>query len=66
MQFMTINAAAREIGLPHTCLRAMQAQGKLPGFYAGTRYYVNLDMLREQLENDSRPVAERNKREQLQ
>ena len=59
MRFLTINQTAKEIGLPHTCLRAMQAQGKLPGFYAGSRWYVNVDMLREQLENDSRPAAER-------
>lgn len=54
MQFLTINQAAKVIGLPDTCLRSMKAEGRLPGFYAGTRYYVNLDVLREMLETTSR------------
>ena len=54
MQFLTINSAAREIGLPHSRLRVMQSEGRLPGFYAGTRYYVNVDQLRAQLEEASR------------
>ena len=66
MQFLTINQTAKAIGLPHTCLRAMQAQGKLPGFACGNRWYVNLDRLREQLEKDSRPAAERNGEERAQ
>ena len=66
MQFLTINQTAKAIGLPHTCLRAMQAQGKLPGFYAGSRWYVNVDMLREQLEKDSRPAAEKNEEARAQ
>lgn len=57
MQFQTINQAAKTIGLPHTCLRSMQAAGKLPGFFAGSRYYVNVDLLREKLETESRNNA---------
>ena len=53
-RFLTINQTAKAIGLPHTCLRAMQAQGKLPGFYSGTRFYVNVDMFRAKLEEESR------------
>lgn len=52
--YKTINQAAKAIGLPHTCLRAMLAQGNLPGFYVGSRYYVNFDMLKEDLEMESR------------
>lgn len=54
MQFLTINQTARAVGLPHTCLRGMLATGSLPGFYSGNRFYVNLDLLREKLEQDSR------------
>ena len=58
MQFLTINQAAKAIGLPHSRLRAMLAAHALPGFYAGTRYYVNLDLLREKLEEDSRAAMD--------
>lgn len=61
MQFLTINQAARAVGLPHSRLRVMQAEGNLPGFYGGNRYYVNLDMLRAQLDEDSRPAGSRNR-----
>ena len=57
MRFLTINQTAREIGLPHTCLRSMLAGGQLPGFYAGTRYYVNVDVLREKLDTECRSNA---------
>ena len=47
-----------EVGLPHTLLRKMLSEHRLPGFYAGTRYYVNIDLLREQLESASRAATE--------
>ena len=53
-RFMTINQTAKAVGLPHTCLRNMLANNSLPGFYNGTRYYVNVEMLKEKLENDCR------------
>ena len=49
MQFLTINHAAAEVGLPHTFLRRMLASSELPGFYSGNRYYVDVDLLREKL-----------------
>ena len=58
MAFLTINRAAAAVGLPHTLLRAMLAKSELPGFYSGNRYYVNLDLLREKLEADSRAAME--------
>ena len=59
MQFLTINQTAKAVGLPHTCLRGMLATGNLPGFYSGTRFYVNVDMFRAKLEEDSRSTMER-------
>lgn len=61
LKILTINQTAAEKGLPHTYLRALQAQGKLPGFYSGTRFYVNVDMLCEQLEAECRANAGGNK-----
>ena len=61
MQFLTINETPKEIPITRSCLRAMQAQGRLPGFYAGSRFYVNVDMLREQLEAECRANAAGNK-----
>ena len=52
MQFLTINKTAAEIGLPRSRLRTMLSAHSLPGFYAGTRYYVNVDLLREMLEEE--------------
>lgn len=57
MQFLTINQTAKAIGLPHTCIRAMVANNSAPGFYAGSRFYVDVDMLREQLEAECRANA---------
>lgn len=54
MKFMTINQTAKAIGLPHSCLRAMLAAGNLPGFYTGNRFYVNVEMLKEKLDSESR------------
>lgn len=59
MTFLTINQTAKVVGLPHTCLRTMLATGNLPGFYSGSRFYVNLDMLRDKLEQDSRSTMEK-------
>lgn len=61
LQFMTINQTAKAVGLPHTCLRSMLATGNLPGFYSGTRFYVNVDLFREKLEQDSRSTMSNRK-----
>lgn len=47
--FKTIRATAREGILSEYSLRLMLAQGKLPGFYVGRRYMVNVNALVEQL-----------------
>lgn len=50
MKFLTIKQEA-ELGIvPGFRLRQMLKQGRLPGYYAGSRYYVNHDMLVAQLE----------------
>lgn len=48
-RFLTIRQAARDSGLPEHALRVLVKRGKIPGFYAGTRFMVNIESLREQL-----------------
>lgn len=54
MEIVTINQAGKRGPLPSSRLRAMLREGRLPGFYSGTRYYVNYTMLMEQLDRESR------------
>ena len=61
MQFLSINSTAKELGLPPFLIRSMQKRGECPGFFSGSRFYVNVDLLREQLENASRETTERNR-----
>ena len=50
--FQTINNAADALGLPRCLLRRAQKLGKVPGFYAGSRFYVNVDMLYKKMMSD--------------
>ena len=48
-RFCTINQIASEGVLSAHRLRCLLKQGKLPGFYAGTRFMVNREMLEQRL-----------------
>ena len=52
-QFQTIRQVAATGLLPEHRLRLMQKQGKLPGIKAGTRFYINVDALERQLNEES-------------
>lgn len=52
--YMTIRQTARETGLPEGTLRARLKRNKLPGLYAGSRYYINVPLLMEMLDAESR------------
>lgn len=54
MKLLTINETAKECELPAYMLRQMLKHGELPGFYSASRFYVNVPMLLEKLESDSR------------
>ena len=54
MEILTINATAKKYGLPQFMLRGMQKRGELPGFYSASRFYVNVPMLLEKLDADSK------------
>lgn len=49
MRIYTIPKTAPVVGIPEFQLRRMQKEGKLPGFFSGTRFYINVDMLEAQL-----------------
>lgn len=55
--YQTIRQTARNAGLPEHHLRQLVKRGECPGFYAGTRFYVNVDALTEQLDRVSRSNA---------
>lgn len=55
--FQTIRQTAHETGLPEGMLRARLKRSKLPGFYAGSRYYINAPLLMEMLDEESRLSA---------
>lgn len=48
--FLTIREAAGLLHISHDRIRAWQKQGLVPGFFAGTRFYVNYPRFKEQLE----------------
>lgn len=52
--FLTIRQAASLGILSEHRLRIMVAEGKCPGIYSGSRFLVNVDMLNEVLEAESR------------
>lgn len=41
MEFLTINQGAKRNNVPSTRLRVWLAEGRLPGFYSGTRFYLD-------------------------
>ena len=48
--FLTIRQVSSLRILPEATLRRLVKQGKVPGFYSGNRFMVNLDRLIEQLQ----------------
>ncbi len=57
MNFKTIRQVAATGVLPEFRLRALQKAGKLPGFFAGSRYYVDIDALPGVLAEMCRPAG---------
>ncbi len=56
-KFPTIRETAKLGYLSEHQLRTMHQQGRLPGFYSGTRFKVNLNLLLEQLDAESRKAV---------
>ena len=49
-QYATIRQAAQIVGVPHSRIREWLRAGDVPGFYSGSRFYVNVERFREKLE----------------
>lgn len=52
--YMTINQTVRETGFSGGMLRTRLKHNKLPGFYAGSRYYINVPLFMEMLDAECR------------
>ena len=52
--YMTINQTVRETDFSVGMLRTRLKHNKLPGFYAGNRYYINVPLLMEMLDAECR------------
>ncbi len=55
--FKTIREVARTGLLAEYHLRTMYHQGRLPGIQTGRKFLVNVDLLQEQLERESRAAV---------
>lgn len=55
--FKTIRQTAATGILSEYRLRIMQRNAELPGIHAGNRFLINVDALREKLEDESRKAV---------
>lgn len=53
IRFLTIREVADTGLLPEFCLRRMQKEGKLPGVFSGSRFYVDIQSLEQQLQAEA-------------
>lgn len=49
-EYLTIREAARLLHISHDRIRAWQKEGLVPGFFSGSRFYVNFPRFKEKLE----------------
>jgi len=57
-RFLTIRECARTGILSEYHLRLMEKEKRLPGIFSGNRFKVNYPLLVEQLDRESRQMAE--------
>ena len=56
--FQTIAKTAASEGIPRATLRQLVKEGRVPGFYGGRIFYINLEEFREQLKKpDTRKIS---------
>lgn len=53
MLFLTVSQTAKHENITMYKLRNMIHRGECPGFYSGSRFYVNVDRLREILDRST-------------
>ncbi len=57
-RYETIKKASCIPGMPkESAIRRLVKQKRCPGWYSGSRFYVNVDMLLEQLDRQSREAV---------
>ena len=52
----SIHATAKETGISESLIRQLVTQKKCPGFYAGRKFIVNVGMLIDMINSQSKPV----------
>lgn len=53
-RYMTPAKTAEAMNLPLWMLRTKIKRGEVPGFHHGNRYYINVDLFTQKLEEESR------------
>ena len=53
VKLMTVRSVAKEFGLSENMLRTWIKKGECPGFYAGNRFMINVDLLEDKMQEDS-------------
>lgn len=53
MRYMVISATAAYTGIPESALRTRLAYRRLPGFYSGHRFYVDVPKLVDMIEKET-------------
>lgn len=56
--YLSIRETAKALRLPENFVRRSVRLGRVPGFYSGTKYYVNLELFVEKLEHDSKSYTD--------
>ena len=56
--FLTIRETAKKYGLKESMLRARLANKRLPGFYSGSRFNVDVEALLKLLHDESNAMVE--------
>ena len=54
MDFVSIHNAAKRLPIGEPMIRAWVKQGRVPGFYVGKRFYVDVEAFTAQIYADAR------------
>lgn len=63
-KFRTIRETAKELQVPECRLRAWVKQGRVKGFFSGSRYYINVLQLQDALNRGDFAKPEQEEREE--
>lgn len=63
VRLLTVKETSKECGVPENLLRNLIKEGKCPGIYSGTRFYINVDALENIIREG---MSENKKREPIE